>query len=72
MTGIDYVPALLEDGRKRAAAEGLQVSFQEGDAENIPFPDASFDYVLSTIGVMFTPNQEKAAGELLRVCKPGG
>ncbi len=72
VTGIDYVPALLEDGRKRAVAEGLQVDFQEGDAENIPFPDASFDYVLSTIGVMFASYQEKAAGELLRVCRPGG
>ncbi len=70
--GIDYVPTLLEDGRERAAAEGLQVNFQEGDAENIPFPDASFDYVLSTVGVMFAPNQEKAASELLRVCRPGG
>ncbi len=65
-TGIDYVPALLEQGRKRAAAEGLEVTFQEGDAEEIPFPDASFDVVLSTIGAMFAPDQEKAASELLR------
>jgi ubiquinone/menaquinone biosynthesis C-methylase UbiE len=72
VSGIDYVPNLLEDGRKRAAAEGLQVSFQEGDAEDIPFSDASFDVVLSTIGAMFAPNQEKVAGELLRVCRPGG
>ena len=71
-TGIDYVPALLERGRERAAAERLEVSFQEGDAESIPFPDASFDVVLSTVGVMFAPDQEKAAGELLRVCRPGG
>ncbi len=70
--GIDYVPALLVDARRRATAEGLQVSFQEGDAEDIPFPDASFDYVLSTIGAMFAPDQEKAASELLRVCRPGG
>jgi SAM-dependent methyltransferase len=72
VTGIDYVPALLERGRARAAAERLEVAFREGDAENIPFPDASFDVVLSTVGVMFAPDQEKAAGELLRVCRPGG
>jgi SAM-dependent methyltransferase len=71
-TGIDYVPALLERGRERAAAERLPVAFREGDAEGIPFPDASFDVVLSTVGVMFAPDQEKAAGELLRVCRPGG
>ena len=72
VTAIDYVPALLEDGRRRADAERLHVTFQEGDAENIPFADASFDVVLSTVGVMFTPNQEKAASELLRVCRAGG
>ena len=71
-TGIDYVPALLERGRERAAVERLEIVFREGDAENIPFPDASFDVVLSTVGVMFAPNQEKAADELLRVCRPGG
>ncbi|CAA9413466.1 SAM-dependent methyltransferase [uncultured Rubrobacteraceae bacterium] len=71
-TGIDYVPALLERGRERAAAERLEVAFREGDAESIPFPDASFDVVLSTVGVMFAPDQEKAAGELLRVCRPEG
>ena len=71
-TGIDYVPALLERGRERAAAERLPVAFREGDAEGIPFPDASFDVVLSTVGVMFAPDQERAAGELLRVCRPGG
>ena len=71
-TGIDYVPALLERGRERAAAERLEVAFREGDAESIPLPDASFDVVLSTVGVMFAPDQEKAAGELLRVCRPGG
>ncbi len=70
--GIDYVPDVLEVGRKRATAEGLLVDFQEGDAEEIPFPDASFDYVLSTLGAMFAPDQEKTASELLRVCKPGG
>jgi SAM-dependent methyltransferase len=71
-TAIDYVPALLERGRERAAAERLEVTFREGDAESIPLPDASFDVVLSTIGVMFAPDQEKAADELLRVCRPGG
>lgn len=68
----DYVASLLESGRVRAEAEGHTVRFQEADAENLPFPDASFDVVMSTFGVMFTPNQEKAASELLRVCKPGG
>jgi SAM-dependent methyltransferase len=71
-TGIDYVPALLDRGRERAAAERLPVAFREGDAESIPFPDASFDVVLSTVGVMFAPDQERTAGELLRVCRPGG
>jgi ubiquinone/menaquinone biosynthesis C-methylase UbiE len=70
--GIDYVPSLLEDARQRASAEHLPVTFQEGDSENIPFADASFDVVLSTLGVMFTPNQEQAASELLRVCRSGG
>jgi ubiquinone/menaquinone biosynthesis C-methylase UbiE len=72
VTSTDYVPALLERGRARAAAEGWTVEFQEADAEALPFPDASFDVVVSTFGVMFTPNQDKAAAELMRVCKPGG
>ena len=72
VTGIDYVPALLADGRKRAAAEGLPVDFREGDAESLPFPDASFDVVLSTFGAMFAPDQAAVARELLRVCRPGG
>ncbi|HEY1390015.1 MAG TPA: class I SAM-dependent methyltransferase [Ktedonobacterales bacterium] len=72
VTGLDYVPSLLDDARQRAAAEHLPVTFQEGDAENIPFADASFDIVLSTLGVMFTPNQDKAASELLRVARSGG
>jgi SAM-dependent methyltransferase len=72
VTSTDYVPALLEAGRRRAQAEGLSVRFQEADAEALPFADASFDAVLSTYGVMFTPDQEKAAGELARVCRPGG
>jgi ubiquinone/menaquinone biosynthesis C-methylase UbiE len=70
--GIDYVPTLLEEGRERAAAEGLRVDFREGDAENLSFTDASFDAVLSTLGVMFAPDQGKVASELLRVCRPGG
>ncbi len=72
VTSTDYVASLLESGRARAEAEGHTVTFQEADAENLPFADASFDAVLSTFGVMFTPNQDKAAAELARVCKPGG
>ena len=71
-TGVDYVPALLEVARQRAQAEGLDVTFTEGDAENLPVQDASYDYVLSTIGAMFAPNQEKTASELLRAARPGG
>src|SRR3982751_4205424 len=72
VTSTDYVPALLERGRERAMAEKLNVEFREADAEALPFADASFDAVLSTFGVMFTPDQDKAASELLRVCRPGG
>jgi ubiquinone/menaquinone biosynthesis C-methylase UbiE len=72
VTSTDYVSSLLESGKARAAAEGHNIQFHEADAENLPFGDASFDVVLSTFGVMFTPNQEKAASELVRVCKPGG
>jgi ubiquinone/menaquinone biosynthesis C-methylase UbiE len=72
VTGLDYVPALVERGRDRAAADRLTVTFQEGDAERMPYPDGAFDVVLSTFGVMFTADQEKAARELLRVCRPGG
>ncbi len=68
----DYVPTLLEAGRGRAAAEGLEVTFQVADAEALPFEDESFDAVVSTFGVMFAPNQVQAAQELLRVCRPGG
>lgn len=71
-TGVDYVPSLLETARRRAGAEELPVTFTEGDAENLPFPDDSFDYTLSTVGIMFAPNQEKTASELLRVTRPGG
>ena len=72
VVSTDYVGALLEGGRRRAEADRLPVTFQEADAEALPFADASFDVVLSTFGVMFTPNQDKAARELLRVCRPGG
>ncbi|KVW92407.1 MAG: class I SAM-dependent methyltransferase [Polaromonas sp.] len=72
VVSTDYVGALLERGKARASAEGLAVQFEEADAENLPYADASFDVVLSTFGVMFTPNQERAASELARVCKPGG
>jgi SAM-dependent methyltransferase len=71
-TGIDYVPELVEVAEARAAAEGLDIEFREADAENLPFADASFDYVMSAIGVMFTADHERAARELVRVCKPGG
>jgi ubiquinone/menaquinone biosynthesis C-methylase UbiE len=70
--GVDYVPELLANGRERAAAEGLEVEFVEGDAQELPFDDASFDVVLSTFGAMFAPDQPKTAQELLRVCRPGG
>jgi ubiquinone/menaquinone biosynthesis C-methylase UbiE len=72
VVSTDYVGALLERGRERATADRLAVTFQEADAENLPFADASFDVVVSTFGVMFTPDQERAAAELLRVCRPGG
>ncbi len=68
----DYVPSLLERGRARASAEGLTIKFKEADAEALPFADGTFDAVVSTFGVMFTPNQDQAAAELLRVCKSGG
>ncbi len=72
VTSTDYVASLLERGRARAGAEGLDVCFEQADAEDLPYADASFDAVLSTFGVMFTPNQEKAAAQLVRVCKRGG
>src|SRR6476646_357851 len=72
VTSTDYVPALLERGRERAAAEHLAIDFREADAEAVPVPDASFDVVVSTFGVMFTADQDKASAELLRVCKPKG
>jgi SAM-dependent methyltransferase len=72
VTSTDYVPALLEQGRARAAAEGLAVDFMEADAEQLPFENGSFGVIVSTFGVMFTPNQPQAASELLRVCRSGG
>lgn len=72
VTSTDYVPALLERGRRRAEAEGLDVTFEVADAEALPYPDAGFDVVLSTFGVMFAPDHEQAAREMIRVCRPGG
>jgi SAM-dependent methyltransferase len=72
VVGVDYVPMLLEEGRERAEAEGLRVDFQEGDAEALSFEDASFDVVMSTLGVMFAPHQGNVASELLRVCRSAG
>ena len=72
VVGIDYVPALLERGRERAAAERVEVEFVEADAQNLPFEESSFDVAMSIFGVMFAPDQHKAAAELLRVVKPGG
>ena len=72
VTSTDYVASLLDQGAERARAEHLEVQFQAADAEALPFKDASFDAVLSTFGVMFAPDQTKAAAELARVCRPGG
>lgn len=72
VTSTDYVPQLLDRSKERAAAEHLTVTYQQADAEALPFPDESFDAVLSTFGVMFTPNQEQAASELTRACRRGG
>ena len=72
VTSTDYVSALLERGRERAQADRLAVTFEVADAEDLPFIDSSFDVVLSTFGVMFAPNQQQAASELIRVCRPGG
>ena len=72
VVATDYVPALLDRARERAAAERLAIEFREADAEALPFTDGSFDVVVSTFGVMFTADHGRAARELLRVCKPGG
>lgn len=72
VTGVDFAPGLLHRARVRAEAEGLPITLVEADAEAMPFEDASFDAVVSAVGVMFTPDQPRAAAELLRVCRPGG
>jgi ubiquinone/menaquinone biosynthesis C-methylase UbiE len=72
VVATDYVPELLGRGRERAAGERLEIEFREADAEALPFPDRSFDVVVSTFGVMFTPDQDRAAAEMIRVCKRGG
>jgi SAM-dependent methyltransferase len=72
VVATDYVPALLERARERADADRLAITFREADAEALPFADASFDAVVSTFGVMFTPDQDSAAAEMVRVCRPGG
>jgi SAM-dependent methyltransferase len=71
-TGVDFVPSLVERAKQRAAADGTKAEFLVGDAQALPFGDSSFDMVVSVFGVMFAPDQEKAASELLRVCRPGG
>lgn len=72
VVGVDSSPALLERASQRAEAEGLEVTFLEGEADELPFPDGSFEVVLSACGAMFLPDRERTAGELLRVCRPGG
>lgn len=72
VVAVDYVPALLERARERASANKLAIEFREGDAEALPFADESFDAVVSTFGVMFTPDQDAAATEMIRVCRSGG
>lgn len=72
VTGVDFAAPLLERARMRAEADGCEATFVEGDAQALPFPDASFDTVTSVFGAMFAPDQAAAAGELLRVCRPGG
>jgi ubiquinone/menaquinone biosynthesis C-methylase UbiE len=72
VTAVDKNPALFEATRKRAEAEGLKVQFAEGDPEKLPFPDRSFDVVISAFGILFTPDDEATAAELVRVCKTGG
>ena len=71
-TGVDIAPNLLVQARERAAAEGLDIHFDEGDAEELPYPDASFDYVFTMFGAMFAPRPAMVATELARVLKPGG
>ena len=72
VTATDFVPRLLQAAARRARAEGLELDTREADAQSLPFPDGAFDVVLSTFGVMFAPDQARAAAELVRVCRPGG
>src|SRR5438270_10266204 len=72
VTGVDIAPNLLEQARKRAVAEQLEIRFDEGDAEELPYKDQEFDIVMSMFGAMFAPRPERVAAELIRVCKPGG
>jgi ubiquinone/menaquinone biosynthesis C-methylase UbiE len=72
VTSTDYVPALLDKAAARAAAEGLPMTFQVADVEDLPFADATFDVVLSTFGAMFAPDHQRTADEMLRVLRPGG
>ncbi len=72
VTGVDIAPNLLEQARKRAAAAELEIRFDEGDAEELPHADRSFDIIVSMFGAMFAPRPERVASEFLRVCKPGG
>jgi ubiquinone/menaquinone biosynthesis C-methylase UbiE len=72
VTGVDIAPNLLEQARKRASAENLKIQFDEGDAEDLPYRDGEFDIVVTMFGAMFAPRPEKAAAELIRVCRPGG
>jgi SAM-dependent methyltransferase len=72
VVGVDFVPALLDDARVRTAAEGLDIEFLDGDAEDLPVESGSFDAVLSAFGAMFAPDQHQAAAELGRACRPGG
>ncbi|HTZ58460.1 MAG TPA: class I SAM-dependent methyltransferase [Acidobacteriaceae bacterium] len=72
VTGVDIAPNLLRQARHRATEEGLQIEFEEGDAEDLPFPDAEFDVVMSMFGAMFAPDPDRIASEMTRVCRHGG
>jgi ubiquinone/menaquinone biosynthesis C-methylase UbiE len=72
VVGVDIAPNLLAQARERAAAEGLEAVFEEGDAEQLPYPGSGFDVVMSMFGAMFGPRPELVAAELVRVCRPGG
>ncbi len=72
VTGVDIAPNLIEQARKRAETENVKIQFDEGDAENLPYADASFDVVMTMFGAMFAPRPERVSAELIRVCRPGG